>query len=75
MPVRSVALNVQLRIAATRRAYTEEEREGLVELFGGSGVGNLGKVTATEGAHNGNPASVELTVPPLAVLYLKPAEH
>ncbi|KUG52215.1 glycogen branching protein [Kocuria rosea subsp. polaris] len=45
------------------------------EHFGGSGVGNLGKVTATEGAHNGNPASVELTVPPLAVLYLKPAEH
>jgi hypothetical protein len=37
MPVRSVALNVQLRIAATRRPYTEDEREGLVELFGGSG--------------------------------------
>jgi Family of unknown function (DUF6084) len=36
-PVRSVALNVQVRIAATRRAYTEDEREGLVELFGGSG--------------------------------------
>ncbi|MHC5559752.1 1,4-alpha-glucan branching protein GlgB [Kocuria sp. U4B] len=44
------------------------------ELFGGSGVGNLGKVTATEGAHNGSPASAVLTVPPLAVLYLKPAE-
>jgi 1,4-alpha-glucan branching enzyme len=44
------------------------------ELFGGSGVGNLGKVVATEGAYNGKPASVELTVPPLAVLYLKPVE-
>ena len=43
------------------------------ELFGGSGVGNLGKVVAVEGAFNGKPASAEMTVPPLAVLYLKPA--
>ncbi|MCT1803432.1 1,4-alpha-glucan branching protein GlgB [Kocuria carniphila] len=43
------------------------------ELFGGSGVGNLGKITATEGAFNGKPAFAELTVPPLAVLYFKPA--
>ena len=43
------------------------------EQFGGSGVGNLGRVTATEGAYNDKPASAELTVPPLAVLFLKPA--
>lgn len=43
------------------------------ELFGGSGVGNLGKVTAVEGAYENKPASAELTVPPLAVLFLKPA--
>lgn len=36
-PVRSLALNVQVRIAATRRPYSEEERDGLVELFGGPG--------------------------------------
>ena len=45
------------------------------ELFGGSGVGNLGKVVAMEGAFNGKPASAEMTVPPLAVLYLKPASQ
>ena len=45
------------------------------ELFGGSGVGNLGKVEAVEGAFNGKPASAEMTVPPLAVLYLKPASQ
>ncbi|GAA2513869.1 hypothetical protein GCM10009859_12150 [Kocuria salsicia] len=45
------------------------------EVFGGSGVGNLGKVTANEGAFNGAPASAELTVPPLAVLFLKPVSH
>ena len=32
--VSSVALNVELRIAATRRRYDEAERERLVELFG-----------------------------------------
>jgi hypothetical protein len=32
--VRSLALNVQLRIAATRRSYEEADRERLVELFG-----------------------------------------
>ncbi len=33
-PVRSATLNVQLRIAAPRRAYGAAERERLVELFG-----------------------------------------
>jgi hypothetical protein len=32
--IRSVALNVEIRIAATRRAYAEAEQERLVELFG-----------------------------------------
>lgn len=34
VPVRSAALNVQLRIAATRRRYDERARERLVEVFG-----------------------------------------
>jgi len=33
-PVRSASLNVQLRIAATRRRYGEAEEERLMELFG-----------------------------------------
>jgi hypothetical protein len=32
--VRSVALNVEVRIAATRRRYVDGERERLVDLFG-----------------------------------------
>ncbi|OUM43518.1 1,4-alpha-glucan branching protein GlgB [Arthrobacter sedimenti] len=43
------------------------------EEFGGSGVGNRGLVTAHEGAHNGQPAYGDVRVPPLGVLYLKPA--
>ncbi len=42
------------------------------DLFGGSGVGNLGSVTARESPWASQPASVELTLPPLAALWLKP---
>jgi len=38
--------------------------------YGGSGVGNYGSVTATETPWVGRPASVELTLPPLAGLWL-----
>ncbi|MFZ2963883.1 MAG: 1,4-alpha-glucan branching protein GlgB [Rhodoglobus sp.] len=41
--------------------------------FGGSGVGNYGAVQASAEGFNGRPASVELTLPPLAGLWLAPA--
>ncbi|KQM60320.1 1,4-alpha-glucan branching protein GlgB [Agreia sp. Leaf210] len=40
--------------------------------FGGSGVGNFGSVEAQDVPWSGRQASVELTLPPLAALYLKP---
>ena len=40
--------------------------------FGGSGVGNLGSVQATDEPHQGQPASVVLTLPPLGALWLRP---
>jgi 1,4-alpha-glucan branching enzyme len=39
--------------------------------YGGSGVGNYGAVTATEQPWAGRPASAELTIPPLAGLWLR----
>lgn len=42
------------------------------EEFGGSGVGNMGVVTAQEGAYHGQPAFADVRVPPLGVLYLMP---
>jgi 1,4-alpha-glucan branching enzyme len=39
--------------------------------YGGSGVGNYGVVTATADPWAGRPASAELTLPPLAGLWLK----
>ncbi|WP_235889253.1 1,4-alpha-glucan branching protein GlgB [Maritimibacter alexandrii] len=39
-------------------------------IYGGGNRGNLGGVTATEGASHGLPAIAELTVPPLSAVYL-----
>ncbi|WP_309131985.1 1,4-alpha-glucan branching protein GlgB [Brevibacterium sp.] len=44
------------------------------EQYGGSGVGNMGQVTAVAGHHMGQPAHAELRLPPLGVLYLTPEE-
>ena len=40
--------------------------------YGGSGVGNLGAVTAVEEPWHGQPASVRLRVPPLGAIWLAP---
>jgi alpha-1,4-glucan:alpha-1,4-glucan 6-glycosyltransferase len=40
--------------------------------FGGSGVGNLGSVTAVDEPWSGRPASAEVTLPPLGALWLRP---
>ena len=42
-------------------------------LYGGSGMGNYGTVRAREVASHGRPHSLELTLPPLGALFLKPA--
>ena len=41
------------------------------DVYGGSGVGNMGAVEATAAPWNGLPASAELRVPPLGALWLK----
>ncbi len=40
--------------------------------YGGSGLGNLGSVEAQDIPKHGRPSSLSLTLPPLAVLFLKP---
>lgn len=40
--------------------------------YGGSGLGNFGGVQAADIAAHGRPYSLELTLPPLAVLFFKP---
>ena len=41
--------------------------------LGGSGVGNGGQVHAVDRSWHGQPFSAEMTLPPLAVLWLQPA--
>jgi 1,4-alpha-glucan branching enzyme len=40
--------------------------------YGGSGVGNMGRVVAEPDSHHGQPASAVLTIPPLGALWLVP---
>jgi len=42
------------------------------EVYGGSGVGNMGVVTAEDQPHFGQPASASVRVPPLGTLWLAP---
>jgi 1,4-alpha-glucan branching enzyme len=37
--------------------------------YGGSGMGNMGGVTAHAGASHGKPAHAKVTLPPLSTLY------
>ncbi len=41
------------------------------EAYSGSGVGNLGVITAVEGEHHGQPAHADITVPPLATVWFR----
>ena len=41
--------------------------------YGGSGVGNHGRVRAEDVPHDGQPASAAVTLPPLGVVWLAPA--
>jgi len=43
------------------------------EMFGGSNLGNLGQTIAADAPSHGRPASMWITLPPLAVVVFKPA--
>jgi len=45
------------------------------EIYGGSGIGNLGGVTANDIPSHGLPASAEVTLPPLAAIYFQLADQ
>ena len=42
------------------------------EIYGGSGVGNMGAITAEDHPHHGLPASAAIRVPPLGSLWFAP---
>ncbi len=60
------------RIGVPRGGYWREVLNGDSVVYGGAGLGNLGGVGATDVPCHGLGHSVELTLPPLAIVALRP---
>ena len=60
------------RLALPRAGEWAELINTDAEVYGGSGVGNLGVVHADDVPHLGQPASAQLRLPPLGALWLRP---
>jgi len=67
-PVPRTGYRVGLPLAGS---YLELLNSDALE-YGGSGVGNSGRITADDQPWQGQPFSAAITLPPMAVLYLKP---
>ncbi|GAB4067982.1 1,4-alpha-glucan branching protein GlgB [Angustibacter speluncae] len=63
------------RVGLPRGGRWDEVLNTDSELYGGSGVGNLGSVLADTTGWHGRAASASITVPPLGAVYLRPAER
>lgn len=61
------------RIGLPRGGRWDEVLNTDAEEFGGSGTGNLGGVDALGDPWHGRPASADITLPPLAAIWLRPA--
>jgi 1,4-alpha-glucan branching enzyme len=64
---------VGYRVGVPCGGYWRELLNSDAKEYGGSGMGNLGGVQADQVAAHGRPYSLNLTLPPLAVVFLKPA--
>ena len=60
------------RVGVPVSGYYREIVNSDAKEYGGSGVGNLGGATSEEIPWHGRPHSLRLTLPPLAILILKP---
>ncbi|MBV9206223.1 MAG: 1,4-alpha-glucan branching protein GlgB [Actinobacteria bacterium] len=62
----------EYRVGLPRAGRWREVINTDAEVYGGSGVGNLGSIKAGPEPWHGQPASAVITVPPLGVLWLTP---
>jgi 1,4-alpha-glucan branching enzyme len=62
------------RVGVPARGAWEEILNSDAEQYGGSGVGNLGRVVADYVPWHGHELSVSLSLPPLGVLFLAPLQ-
>jgi 1,4-alpha-glucan branching enzyme len=63
---------LKYRIGVPQRGLYSEIFNTDSEIFGGSNMGNGGAVLADETSSHGRPASLSVTLPPLAVAIFKP---
>jgi len=63
------------RVGAPRGGFWREVLNSDAQQYGGSGHGNLGGVEAAPIPCHGRPCSLNLTLPPLGVVFLKGAEQ
>ena len=56
------------RVGVPRGGHWDEVLNGDAPLYGGSGQGNIGGAKATPIAWHGHPQSLNLTLPPLAMI-------
>jgi 1,4-alpha-glucan branching enzyme len=59
------------RVGAPRNGYWQELLNGDAPIYGGSGQGNLGGQETSPIPYHGHPNSLNLTIPPLAVMFFK----
>ncbi|MFC1891576.1 1,4-alpha-glucan branching protein GlgB [Thermodesulfobacteriota bacterium] len=59
------------KIGLSHNGVYKELLNSDAEYYGGSGIGNLGEVYTKELPYQGRPFSVEISLPPLAVVFLK----
>jgi 1,4-alpha-glucan branching enzyme len=62
-----------IRVGVPERGRWDEVLNSDAQIYGGSGQGNMGSVTTAPIGSHGQSQSLTLTVPPLAVLILKPS--
>ena len=63
------------RVGVPLKGFYKEIMNSDSEIYGGSNKGNFGGLKAQEYSWQGRPYSLELTVPPLATLVLKPFDE
>ncbi|MBU0513960.1 MAG: 1,4-alpha-glucan branching protein GlgB, partial [Proteobacteria bacterium] len=63
------------RIGLPRQGVFREILNSDADVYGGSNVGNLGGIQAEDRAWHNQPASAQLTVPPLGAIFLKPENN
>ena len=68
----SAVPHLQYRLGLPQAGRWREILNTDAEVYGGSGVGNMGAIEAGPEPWHGKPASAVITVPPLGALWLAP---